>query len=192
MGPAKHEKIASCFLVFVFFPPRRRFCTTQPAMPATKARHSTCDPDGVDIYCGTSPRPRPSPADHTWRMSIGGGGDGGGSGVAARVPGAVRVLQQQWHFDGGGHVDESDEAVADAIGTHPPVSDADGTDPPVAKPAPGEPVDGGGRSGNNGTRGEIDAAPGHRQQGGRCARCCRATPGVQMDAIACCGSESFT
>ncbi|CBN73991.1 hypothetical protein Esi_0009_0176 [Ectocarpus siliculosus] len=64
-----------------------------------QARHSTCDPDAVDIYCGTSPRPRPSPADHTWRMPIGGGGDGGGSGVAARVPGAPAPSQP---VDGGG------------------------------------------------------------------------------------------
>ncbi|CAM9568260.1 unnamed protein product, partial [Ectocarpus sp. 13 AM-2016] len=64
-----------------------------------QARHSTCDPFGVDIYCGTSPRPRPSPADHIWRMPIGGGGDGGGSGVTARVPGAPVSSQP---VEGGG------------------------------------------------------------------------------------------
>ncbi|CAM9856439.1 unnamed protein product [Ectocarpus sp. 12 AP-2014] len=98
-------------------------------------------------------------------MPIGGGGDGGGSEVTARVPGAVRVPQQQWHFDGGGQVDECHEAVANAIGTHPPVSDAGGTEAPVAKPVSSQPVEGGGRSGNNGTGEEIDAAPGHRQPG---------------------------
>lgn len=116
-----------------------------------------------------------------------GGGDGGGSGGAARGTGAVRVPPQQWHFDGGGQVDETDEAVANAIGSHSPVSDADGTDPLASS----HPADGGGKTRNNGSEEETGAALDHPQQGGRHVRCFRAILGVQTEAVSSSGSESF-